>query len=144
MSNQLKTYNIEDIRKLKPCYDPSEKLPENWTGTVVDILKLNDVKVEDKIWVATKFLNDKQNRLFAVYCVREALKLINNPDKRSIEACNVAERFVNGEVTKEELATAYSAAAAAHSAAAAAASAADCTDNQLKRLIEAIENKEWD
>ena len=49
------------------------------------------------------FLSDKDLRLFAVWCAREALKLVKHPDIRSIEACNVAERYANGEATKEEL-----------------------------------------
>jgi hypothetical protein len=54
--------------------------------------------------------NDKILRLFAVWCAREALKLVDNPDPRSISACDVADRYANGEATKEELAAAENAA----------------------------------
>ena len=57
-------------------------------------------------------------RLFAVWCAREALKLISNPDKRSVTACDVAEAYANGNATKEELAAARDAAWAAAEAAA--------------------------
>jgi hypothetical protein len=57
-----------------------------------------------------EFISDKDLRLFGVWCARESLKLIENPDKRSIEACNVAERYANGKATKEELDAAYIAA----------------------------------
>jgi hypothetical protein len=57
--------------------------------------------------------NDKMMRLFAVWCAREALKLIDNPDPRSVNACDVAERYANGDATIEELAAARAAARAA-------------------------------
>ena len=44
--------------------------------------------------------------MFAVWCAREALKLVDEPDPRSIAACDVAERYENSEATKEELAAA--------------------------------------
>ena len=47
--------------------------------------------------------NDKTLRLFAVWCAREALKLIDNPDPRSVNGCDVAEKYANGEATEEEL-----------------------------------------
>ena len=56
--------------------------------------------------------NDQTARLFAVWCAREALKLIDNPDPRSIAAVDVAERFANGEATIEELAAVRAAARA--------------------------------
>jgi hypothetical protein len=56
--------------------------------------------------------NDKTLRLFAVWCANEALKLLTNPDPRSVTACNVTEKYANGEATKEELAAAWDAARA--------------------------------
>lgn len=47
--------------------------------------------------------NDKTLRLYAVWCAREALKPIDNPDPRSIAACDVAERYASGEATSKEL-----------------------------------------
>ena len=67
--------------------------------------------------------NDKTLRLFAVWCAREALKLIDSPDQRSINAIDVAEKYANGEATQEELdAASYAAWDAASYAASAAAS----------------------
>ncbi|HUV93083.1 MAG TPA: hypothetical protein VMV80_08350, partial [Anaerolineales bacterium] len=69
--------------------------------------------------------NYRTARLFAVWCAREALKLVDEPDPRSVEACNVAERYANGEATKEELVAArYAAGYAAWDAARTAARAA--------------------
>ena len=93
-----------------------------WRGTLIDFLKINKIPSKDRIWVATRFLDDKTNRLFAVWCARQALKLVNNPDTRSIEACNVAEKFALCEATRQELASAR--AAASNAARAAASNAA--------------------
>jgi len=57
--------------------------------------------------------NDRSARLFAVWCARQSLKLIDEPDPRSVAACDVAERYANGEATAEELAAARDAAWAA-------------------------------
>jgi len=104
---------LKQIRDIEPCYDPTRFVNEDWTGTVLDILKMEDVPAKDRIWVVTHFLDDKTNRLSAVYCARQALKLVDNPDLRSIEACNVAEAFAYGKATEEELAAAGDAAWAA-------------------------------
>jgi len=76
-------------------------------------------------------INDKTERLFAVWCVRDTPMhdgrttgaLLTDP--RSIAALEVAERFAHGDATTEELAAARAAArAAAWAAAGVAASAA--------------------
>ena len=94
---------IADIRAKNPCYDPARYLPEGWSGTLLDVLAVENVPCEDRVWVVTQFLDDKTNRLFAVWCAREALKLVDNPDPRSWAACDVAERFANGQATWQEL-----------------------------------------
>ena len=57
--------------------------------------------------------NDKTLRLFAVWCARNALSLVENPDPRSVNSVDVAERFANGEATREELCAAWDAARSA-------------------------------
>ena len=159
-----KIYSIEDLRKLNPCYDPTQYLAEDWQGTVVDILQVAGCPAEDRIWVATQFIDDRTNRLFAVWCAREALSLVANPDERSVTACDVAERFANGEAeaTIIELAAAsvaawdawdaarHAIAAARHAASAAARAAAwdardardaawdAARDAQIKQLIKML------
>jgi hypothetical protein len=110
-----KTISNEIIRKFKPCYDPSkyikdenEELPiKDWVEKYRSIVPAKDI-----IWLLSRkeFLFEKDLILFVVWCAREALKLIENPDKRSVEACDVAEKYVNGEATKKELDAAYIAA----------------------------------
>lgn len=95
---------IADIRALNPCYDPDRYLPEDWQGTVADILRLNKVPSVDRIWVAVRFIDNKTARLFAVACARRALALVKNPDPRALAACAVAEQYAMGEATAQELA----------------------------------------
>ena len=124
---------IKDIRNLNPCYDPGLYLPEDWTGTAIDILKFDDAPAEDRLWVVlrTDWIDDKTLRLFAVWCAREALERIDNPDPRSVDACDVAECYANGEATDDELTAALAAAEDA---------AGDAVwDAQVKKLIEMLE-----
>jgi hypothetical protein len=102
-----RTISNKIIRKFHPCYDPSkvitdenEELPiKDWVHKYRNVVPAKDI-----LWLLLreKFLSEKDLILFAVWCAREALKLIENPDERSVEACNVAERYANGEATKEE------------------------------------------
>ena len=82
------------------------------------------------IWILNAIdapANDKAERLFAVWCARNTPMrdgritgaLLTDP--QSIAALEVAERYANGEATREELAAAWAAARAAARAAAWAA-----------------------
>ena len=108
--------NNDLIRTFSPCYDPAEVGIDNKASLTVKewVVKYRDT-VKNKqniIWLLCRndFMTDKDLRLFAVWCAREALKLISDPDQRSVNACDVAERFANGDVTSEELGAAWSAA----------------------------------
>ena len=106
--------NNKLIRSFNPCYDPSEKVSdENETLPVIEwVAKYRaTVPAQDIIWLLCRkeFMADRDCRLFAVWCAREALKLVDNPDIRSIDACDVSERFVNGEATEDELTAAWDA-----------------------------------
>ena len=124
----MKTISNKLIRKFRPCYDPSEVVKdENEELPVIEwVQKYRNLvrEKQDIVWLLCRedFMSDKDMRLFAVWCAREALKLIPEPDKRSINACDVAEKFANGEATEEEL---NSACAAAEAAAWAAETAAN-------------------
>jgi hypothetical protein len=110
-----KTISNGIIRKLKLGYDPSkfikdenEELPlKEWVEKYRKV-----IPAEDILWLLLRkeFLSEKDLRLFAVWCAREALKLVENPDGRIVNACNVAERYANGQATKEDLLAARKAA----------------------------------
>jgi hypothetical protein len=126
-SASLPVHTITDIRALGPCYDPvtglnnrGERvnagfLPEDWTGTALNILAVTAIPAEDRLWVVLRagWIDDRRLRLFAVWCARQALALIANPDPRSVAACDVAERYANGQATDDELSAAWAAAWAA-------------------------------
>jgi hypothetical protein len=125
-----KTISNEIIRKFHPCYDPSyvitdeteELSVKQWVEKYRKVIPSKDI-----IWLLLRreFLSEKDLRLFAVWCAREALKLIKNPDEKIVKACNVAEKYANGEATKEELLAAHDAALIANAAYMAASSASD-------------------
>lgn len=120
--SDMKTINNKLIRTLKPCFNPLMYVKdENETLSVLEwVLKYRGtVPDADIIWLLCHkdFLSDKQLRLFGIWCAREALELVDNPDPRCIEACNVSELYANKEATKEELEFARDAAADAREAA---------------------------
>jgi len=123
----MKVYTVADIQALRPCsnHNPLIYVDIAWSGTVIDILKCTQVSVVNRLWVVYRLLDDKTLRLFAVACARRALTSVVNPDIRSTEACNIAEKYANGEATKDELMAATCAAYAAADAVAYAAYAAE-------------------
>jgi len=128
----MKTINNELIRSFNPCYDPIVIVTDdNEILTVIDWVAKYRNAIKNKndiIWLLCRneFLSDKDLRLFAVWCAREAFKLQTSIDQRSIDAVNCAERYANGEATDDELSAARSAAwsAAVFAARSAAESAA--------------------
>jgi hypothetical protein len=112
----MKTINNELIRSFNPCYDPIVIVTDdNETLTVIEWVEKYRNVVKNKrdiVWLLCRntFLSDKDLRLFAVWCAREAFKLQTSIDQRSIDAVNCAERYANGEATDEELLAAWSAA----------------------------------
>jgi hypothetical protein len=113
-----------DLVAMEPCYHPKEiGIKSNYSATITEFIKEYRDKVknkEDISWVLCRndYMSNKDLRLFAVWCAREALKLIPNPDARSVNACDVAERYANGDATLEELIAVGDAAKAAAWAAA--------------------------
>ncbi len=79
------------LANCESMFDAWGKLPPEWL-----------------VWVATRrgVLSDKELRMFAVFCVRSVEHLLT--DQQSKNAIEVAERFVNGDATDEELAAAWS------------------------------------
>ena len=130
--------NIADIRALQPCYDPTKYLPEAWQGTARDILSIADYPAEDRLWVVLRsdWIPAPVLRTFALWCAREALKLLPAPNQRSVAAYSVARRYVKGTTSAAELTAAWAEAhsviqtssAAAYEAVTEAVDAADALD----------------
>ena len=149
---------LNAIRDHHPCADGWKKLLANLGKTAADddplslITILDSNGIDDALWcLRAVYDHDKEIRLFAVWCARQVQHLMT--DQRSVPALDVAERFANGDATKEELDAAWAASgsaaraasgsaarAAAWSAARAAARAAQETKfREMLREIEAAE-----
>lgn len=145
MSEKLTTISNEIIRRFSPCYDPSlcdipdgEELPiKEWVEKYRKVLKSEYTIV----WLLCRneYMSEKDIRLFAVWCARDALKLEKKQNQISIDACNVAERYANGKASDDELKFAELAAKEARAAASSAAWAAAWAATGKAVLAEARE-----
>jgi hypothetical protein len=134
----MKVISIETLRSYSPCYDPSKYFPEDWKGTVLDIIVDERIPWEDRLWATMRsdLVSEKLMRLFAVWCARQVQRLMK--EERSLKALDVAEDFANGKATREELTAARDAAwdAARDAARAAARDAArDAQKDQMVLMI---------
>ena len=120
---------LNQIRSKSPCVDGWTKLLKHLGKTQADdeplslttILDSNGL--EDALWCLQAVDGHaREIRLYAVWCARQVQHLTK--DQRSIDALDVAERFANGQATKNELDIAGDAAGDAAGAAAGAAGAA--------------------
>ena len=68
-------FTMADLRSVYPCYDPTKFLPEDWTGTLDDLLVIEDCPAEDRIWIVCQLLA-RENRPklinFANFCAANA------------------------------------------------------------------------
>jgi len=106
----------ESARKAGACYDDKRLatlIPVE--GSSPRQVAELEIPIDDRIWALCNAVgaSDKTLRLFAVWCAREALKLGKEPDPRSVNACDVAEAFANGDATQADLDAARAAARAA-------------------------------
>ena len=60
------------VRAKRPCYDPLkfEGIKESTEMELIDIMKLKKILAKDKVWLATRFMTELQNRTFAIWCAR--------------------------------------------------------------------------
>ena len=128
----MKSITYEEFLEFKPCWLKTEggaarmkkigARKERWTA--LDILALDDVDAEDKLWAVLReeLIDARILHEFACWCAEDALSHVENADERSWNAIKVKRAWLRGEVSDAELSVAWSAArAAAWSAARAAA-----------------------
>ena len=122
------------------CEDGSRWALRTGCETIEEIWLRDDLKPVWRIWIATRngMVSDRVLRKFACACVRQVWHLLT--DERSRNAVEVAERFADGNATKEELKQAKHAACAVACAAACAAASDAASDAareaQAKILLE--------
>ena len=120
---------LADLRKHEACYEGYNKVVRSIKGvpfTVKDEDRESYIKfshkhpislisiaenngLDDAIWATRCLVGEDRNlRLYAVWCARRVQHLMTNP--RSLKALDVAESFANGNASLEELRTAWGAA----------------------------------
>ena len=83
----MKTFTYEDIESWSPCYCPSKHLPTNWKGTALDILKMDKIIPQDRLWAVCRdeALDEKTLRSFVVFCAVQVKHLMLDDSKESLE-----------------------------------------------------------
>ena len=103
--------SVADIRKKKPCYDPTEikGITEDTSMELVDWLEYKAEKLidTDKVWLASRFMTDTQCRVFAIWCARSCKTGVKEI-KDYIDA--IDNYYISKTITQEELMAAYGAA----------------------------------
>lgn len=146
----MKTLTIKDIRNLKPCYYPTKYLPKDWTGTVKDILLLEECPPEDRIWVAVRLMPRLLAEVFAIDCAVRANNYAATDraaaDRAAAATRAAAARAAYANTSDAACACAYDAATYTASAYAYAACVADVArkqerENQIDALLMLLEGE---
>lgn len=126
----MNSITYEEFLKFNPCWLKTEEgaarlkeigaQKERWTA--LDILALDDVSAEDKLWAVLReeLIDARILHEFACWCAEDALSHVENADERSWNAIKVKRAWLRGEASDEELVDARATAWAAALAAAAA------------------------
>ena len=118
----MKSVTLEEFKKFGPCWledkEDAKKLEEigrrkeQWTA--LDILDLPDEEVSaaDKLWAVLReeLIDAPVLHEFACRCAEEALKLVDNPDPRSVAAIEAKRKWLRGEIGNDALQAARDAA----------------------------------
>ncbi len=151
----MQTVTYEEFLDFGPCWLEYEGGAERIKAyfdrfggrmSALDILNLDDVSAEDKLWsvLREEFIPAPILHEFACVCAEYAISLLDNPDPRSIKAVEVKRAWLRGEATDEELAAARNAAWDASDAARAADSAAAwATDRDAARAARVASDVAW-
>ena len=98
----MKKITVKMIMDKKPCEDWTEERIRGYIGkgkTIKEILNLKDVYADSRIWCVTRFLSDKTNRKFAIWCAEQC-----KTDVQEIkDYIKVIKRYYAGKATDEEL-----------------------------------------
>ena len=131
---------VEVVRNFNPnpCYDPTKVVPENWTGTALDVLNL-PISADDRLWVVLRkeILSEATLYEFARWCALQVIHLWDAP--------GVVRKYLTGDETLRVAAwdAAQDASRAAGRAAAWAASAA-AADAARAAALAAARAAAWD
>ena len=156
----MKSITLAEFKRFRPCWledaDGAAKLEEiggrrkRWTALDILDLPSEEVSAEDKLWAVLRpeLIDEAILHEFACQCAEEALKLVDNPDPRSVAAIEAKRKWLRGEITDKKLDAAYAAALdaaravafdAAYAAAYAAARTAACADASANASANALD-----
>lgn len=127
---------LNQIKKLSPCCSGWETLLKAQGKTRADNVPfeasaiVDSNGIDDTLWVLQRFGKIELIRRFGIWCARQVQHLMT--DERSIKALDVAEAYLDGKVTKKELAYAAADAARAADATTHATRAADATTHAAR------------
>ena len=113
------TFTIHHLRQAGPCYDPAPHLPEDWTGTALDILAHDTIPANDKLWVVLNVPEALPSATKSLILARVVLPLARrHADDAGAAACDAVialyeRRAAGDEPAGQEWGTAWAAARAA-------------------------------
>ena len=119
----MKSITYEEFLEFEPCWLKTEggvarlkkigARKERWTA--LDILALDDVDAEDKLWAVLReeLIDARILHEFACWCAEDALSHVENADERSWNAIKVKRAWLRGEASDVARTAAWSAARAA-------------------------------
>ena len=114
----MKTITYEDFVSFKPCWlidgetrikhaaqlSRYRKMRDKWSA--IDILRLDDVDAEDRLWLVLReeLIDAPILREFACRCAERALSRIDKPDERSVAAIEAKRKWMRGEISDDAMA----------------------------------------
>lgn len=105
---------VADILAWGACYNPVARglCAEDWSGTVVDVLRAEQIPVADLFWLVlrTELIAERTLHEFALWCAEQASALVSNLEPRSLAALEAKRQWLRGEITEQELSVARTAA----------------------------------
>ena len=112
----LPTVTYEQFLMFEPCwlYDKRKFTRLKKIGSrkrewnALDVLRLEEVTIEDRMWAVLReeFLPAHLLHEYACRCADYVLSKIDNPDPRSVNAIKAKRKWLRGEISNKELATA--------------------------------------
>ena len=115
----MKLINIEYLKSLNPCKDRLNNAIKHYStfeGDILDVLYLDNISSDDKIWIAIRSLPDNILHRFVIECAYSTLDNYEKKypnDSRPRKAIEAKVAWLNNEISNEELRKAQS---ASHSA----------------------------
>ena len=94
----------EFLEKHDACLEGATWALATGCATIEELWLRDDLKLDWRIWIAIKVLDEKTLRQFACLCVREIWPLLT--DNRSRRAVEIAEQYAAGTCTEDNLAAA--------------------------------------